>query len=373
MIFTTFVLEKLLKMKITTSKLFIISVMLVSFAFIGCKKDEITEKNQITFGSKNYNLKKGYQAIRSVINNQSPKSNVYEYDLMLTGAGLSYDSENEIISGQGDYLFLTMFSLDPESIAPGQYTFDRFSTKDSLTFIDGVVGLNSLFSFGTSDDLLTITNGVVNVTRRGNTFQLDFEFYTESNNKLAGSYSGTIETCTFDYTAGNGNINFQGDDNLLTHGVLEYNGYSESYKTYVYILYLYGTGITYDASINELSGKGNYLGLALGASSPIDLPSGKYVYDDFDFKPFVFVDGILGINNDLSDPNDFDGFYIAEDGNFIISRDRRNYIIDLDLVMDDGNHAEGGYTGFLEFQVSNYPITNFKNNTKINIFKNHLK
>jgi hypothetical protein len=167
---------------------------IVSFAMvISCKKDQVVGY-KFTYELKDYSLKSGY-LISNGSTNHTPKD-TYGFDLMLVGSGITFNNSSIDFTGKGDFISLKMYSIDPESIASGQYTYDIFSSKDSLTFIDGVVGINYDLVSKTDTTIYYIKNGVIDVEKNGNTYSLDFNLYTEENKQVKGFFKGLLELHT---------------------------------------------------------------------------------------------------------------------------------------------------------------------------------
>ncbi|RPH29768.1 MAG: hypothetical protein EHM93_16835 [Bacteroidales bacterium] len=338
-------------MKNTYSKLLILVILTCSTVIFGCKKDDETEKNQITFDSNKYSLSKGYQSLVSTINHNFPKSSVYEFDLMLTGSGLSYDSDKKSFSGQGDYLFLKLYSLASESLTEGLYTFDRFSSRDSLTINYGVVGIDAVFAFYLSDSEVIISSGVVEVKKTGDVYQIDFDLYTDENQQIVGSYSGTLDNFILENENGlYNNLNFQSTNYPLNYGTLDLiDEASYNPLTYEYDLFLTGSGFTYDLDFGELVGKGNLIGLKIFSTSPDSLKTGTYVFDEIiTMAPFTFIFAAVGIDYDLSSDSE-EGLFIIKSGTIKISRIKNKYVIIFDVITSSDIQAKGQYYGVLDY------------------------
>jgi len=338
-------------MKNIFSKLLILGIIISSNVFVGCNKDEATEKNKITLGTKSYSLSKGYQQFTGTIENESPKSDVYEFDIMLVGSGLSYDSETKNITGQGDYLFLTMYSLNAESLAPGFYTFDRFLSQDSLTIDYGVMGIDTVFSLDLGGNEIFITSGVVEVKKIGNIYQIDFDLYTEDYKQIVGSYSGVLENFNLlEQKSETSYLNFQSVDYPLNYGVLNLIDAS-TYDPVIYAfdLSLVGQGITFDSDLGELIGKGNLIDMIIFSTNPDSLKAGTYVFDEMGTTaPFTFTLAAVGINYDFSSESE-DGIFIINSGTITISRVNDKYSIVFDVIAGSNIQAKGQYNGVLDF------------------------
>lgn len=339
-------------MKKIFSKLLIVIVVSILMVFVGCSKDDVTVKNQVTFLSDNYSLSKGYQSLVNVKKNNLPKSNVYEYDLVLAGSEISYDSENKAFSGKGNFIIISLYSLDSESILPGTYTFDRFLTRDSLTIDYALIGIDSDFSYTPSATTrIGVTNGVVIVKKRGNIYTIDFDFYTSDNQQIVGSYSGILDS----YSLKNANylynnLNFKSADYPLDYATIDLiDEVNLRPVLYEYDLFLTGPGISYDLNLGELVGKGNLLGVKVYSTSPDSLKTGTYNYSQSSsMTSFTFNMAAVGIDYDFaSDLNN--GISIIKSGTIAVSKIKNNYRISFDVITVDDSEAKGQYYGVLDY------------------------
>jgi len=181
------------KMKNLGTKLLILGIVSLSIIFIGCKKDSV-DNNKFTFESKDYYLKTGH------LTYYGPTIHIptttYRFDLTIISTGITFNNSIVDLTGKGNFIGLTMYSLAPDFLSSGLYTFDGFSSKDSLTFNHGVVGVNYNIDSGTDTTKYQIKTGVIQVENSGNFYILDFNFYTNSNKQIKGSFSALLETNT---------------------------------------------------------------------------------------------------------------------------------------------------------------------------------
>lgn len=181
------------KMKNLAVKLLILSIISLLVVFIGCKKDAV-DNNKFTFESKDYSLKTGHLTYYGPTTHTP--TTTYKFDLTIISSGITFNNSIADLTGKGNFIGLTMYSLDPDYLSSGLYTFDGFSSKDSLTFNHAVVGANYNFDSGTDTTKYTIKTGVIQVESSGNFYILDFNFYTNSNKQIKGSFSALLETNT---------------------------------------------------------------------------------------------------------------------------------------------------------------------------------
>ena len=181
------------KMKNLGTKLLILGIISLSVVFIGCKKDAV-DNNKFTFESKDYSLKTGHLTYYGPTIHTPTIT--YKFDLTIISNGITFNNSSVDLTGKGNFVGLTMYSLDPDYLSSGLYTFDGFSSKDSLTFNYGVVGANYDLDSGTDTTKYTIKTGVIQVESSGNFYILDFNFYTNDNKQIKGSFSALLETNT---------------------------------------------------------------------------------------------------------------------------------------------------------------------------------
>lgn len=318
-------------------KLVILGIVSSSLAFIGCKKDDDSGKNQIIFESTDYNLVQGYK-------NSEGDS---RFDVMLLGTGMIYDSEDLNFNGKGSFLYLSMYSIDDESLSPGLYTFDRFAPlvllHDSLTIDEGIIGINTIFDFGFPEDTLSIASGVVDVKKRGNLYEFNFDFYTTANVQLKGLYSGTLEDFTINYGVGVGNFTLQGKGYALNHGQLDFYETNDD-NDYIYDLEFTGPGT------DELFG-GNKLSVNICSSVYNGLKAGRYTFAD-DLVDNTFDAGFWENEYEVEDYTSDVWHGFVQSGTIDILRDGRKYTIDYDLMVSNSiiglKPLKGQYIGYLD-------------------------
>ena len=210
-------------------KILILITLPFFLIFVGCNKNDNVEVNKITFELDKYSLNQGYISNKGV-SGHNPVT--YAYDLVLSSKGLTYDDVAEEFTGEGDYLFLTLYSNDPEFLADGSYTFDPFASKDSLTIDDGAIGIDTIFLMGTNSNVIKITNGEIKVKRIGNNYRLDFNFYTQDEEQISGTYNGILGDFALNYYNGNGSLKVADTDYNLETGNLQYIKYTDETTPY---------------------------------------------------------------------------------------------------------------------------------------------
>ncbi len=336
-------------MKNQLVKLLMLSIVSIPIVFVGCNKDDgNSEKNEFIFGTDNFALSKGYQSYSGIQYAQ----NTYEFDIMLVNSGISYNSDSKNFIGKGNYINLTMNSFSSEYITPGLYTFDRFCSKDSLTFDVGEVGINYDLVSDTDTTRYQITKGTVLVKKRGNIYTLDFDLYTESNMQFKGNYTGMFDGYTINDNPERGRFTYQNRIYKQIYGALDYRSttfYDPS--TYEFNLYLTGAGITYNTTNYKINGMGSFIELTIFSSCPDSLKTGTYVFDlSASAAPFTISEGVVGINCDLSLDTGV-GSYNFKSGTISISRNKEYYIISYEFNTFDAKKVIGSYVGLLDYHI----------------------
>lgn len=345
-------------MKNSIYKLLIMGTVTFLTVVVGCKKEDTTKQNQITFNSTDYSIKNGYQSPGDTIINTLPKSNVYKFEVMLSGNGISYNSDSLAFIGQGNFLILTMYSLNPEFLESGTYTFDPFASEDSLTIDFGVVGINADFSFEIEENYIDISSGVVNVKKIGNIYTINFDIYTVDNKQVVGAYKGLLQKVKLkdedvvvppvDPPA-DSYFTIESIDYPLVYGALNLNDeVATNPSVFQYELDLCGPGITYDTDMDDYVGKGNVIAITLYSTSTDSLKAGTYTFDDSNQAPFTFEVSGLILNYDIDAETD-EGIYVITSGTIKISRMGDDYKIIFDLTDLEGTPIKGQFYGPLDY------------------------
>ncbi len=112
---------------------------------------------------------------------------------------------------------------------------------------------------------------------------------------------------------------------------------------------LYSPGIEMTAGITgvepEYSGAGDclFFGYMIPSTSG-EISEGEYTYSVSNVGPFTFSEGFIAIGLDLIDYS----YTVARDingGTVNVQKDEENWVIDFDLLLDDGETLTGNFTG----------------------------
>jgi len=168
----------------------IVSVLFVGLIFSGCSKDD-DEKSRGSFkvDGKSYSLSKG------IIESAGEWSDgVHGMFVILASDGLklSVSEWDADFSGKGHMIILGLYSPESDGLALGTYEYDYYS-EEVFTFDVGGVVVNMDFSTEDADAAFKVDAGTVKVKESGSNYSLEFAFYTDSGDKITGSYSGPLK------------------------------------------------------------------------------------------------------------------------------------------------------------------------------------
>jgi hypothetical protein len=174
------------------TKLLVLGIVSFSVVMVCCKKDDTKIENGFTYELNDFTFKSGHQTAYGQTTH-SPNA-TYMFKVILASSGIAFDNASNSFTGKGDFIHLTMYSMDSESLSPGLYTFDRFTSKDSLTISDiSSVCINYDIVSKTDTTIYDISSGVVDVVRYGSVYTLDFDLYTDEEIQVKGFYKGSLE------------------------------------------------------------------------------------------------------------------------------------------------------------------------------------
>lgn len=178
-------------MKKNISYLLLLGIAISAVVVVGCKKDdEVVSK--FSYELNDYILNQGSQ-INYGATAHSPAT--YEFEVILTGSGITWDDTENDITGKGSFVRFNLYSTKSDFIAGGSYVFDGFESQDSLTFNFSEVGIDFDFAIDTISPM-EIKTGIINVKKRSNLYEFDFELYTLEKKQIKGMYTGLLVTKT---------------------------------------------------------------------------------------------------------------------------------------------------------------------------------
>lgn len=185
-----------------TLKYFAMLFLLVCFA--ACSSDDNSSKssnNHFTYKGKTYELKAGI--IEKDGTDWSDDGSM-EYYLTLVTSNLSFDDDNDIWPTENLFSLINfnLYSKNKNHPNTGTYKINEEYNVD-YTIEDAMVVLDINWVEG-EDELvgtfLFITSGNVKLHKTGNTYKMDFEFTTHTNEIIKGHYEGKL--IAYDYDEG---------------------------------------------------------------------------------------------------------------------------------------------------------------------------
>ncbi len=166
--------------------IFLITVLALGVIFSGCKKDNETPKNQMTYDGVEYDLSHGliytYSEVRNV---------VYDYDIVLLSPGFILH-DNDSISGIGNGIMFELYSSNSNIPDNGDYTYDDSGDDNVGTcgYSDAAFNYNIQTEEGTD---VEANGGKVTVKVSGNEYEISIALTMVGGKPLTGFYKGTLK------------------------------------------------------------------------------------------------------------------------------------------------------------------------------------
>ena len=138
---------------------------------------------------------------------------------------------------------------------------------------------------------------------------------------------------------------YDGTDYGLTSGIIEYYGQWGDEDGYNFDVTLLTSGLSYDATEDEIVGSGSGLYFEMFSSSESDLVAGTYTFDaDESAAANTFDIGQVVIGYD--ETTDTGDFYYATAGTVVVAKSGSDYELTITLTVG-GNTVNGYYKGAL--------------------------
>jgi len=164
--------------------------------FFGCSKKEDAEKSNFSVDGEKYYISTCNFINKGVVVGHNPVT--YKYELTFKTDGITKTDTSYV--GSGSFITVTFYSSDESGLITGDYTYDGFKSYDEYTITDGIIKVN-YNSVTLPDNYYSgkVQTGIINVVRRGNTFDFEIELYTFEtiffpSYKVVGFYKGIITT-----------------------------------------------------------------------------------------------------------------------------------------------------------------------------------
>lgn len=118
----------------------------------------------------------------------------YNIDLFLITESLTIVNDNgdALLNGTGSVVYFEMFSAIASGLEAGEYVFDDTSPFPVGTFDDGGYYID-WSTDAPNSGWIDITEGTVNVTKDGETYEIRMNGKDEMGNEVRGHYLGTLE------------------------------------------------------------------------------------------------------------------------------------------------------------------------------------
>ena len=162
----------------------VISMLLLSIAFVGCEKEKENDKketssttttNKFTYNSKAYETPKGYLD-KWGVNSDNESA---DFDVTLCSSSVNYSVELDEYSGTGHTVYIDLNSPSLTELAPGTYTYDTSyyssdtATRKANTFVDASVAVDYDFDNDTGTEYYTgySSTGTVTIKKTDSTYR----------------------------------------------------------------------------------------------------------------------------------------------------------------------------------------------------------
>lgn len=169
--------------------------------FTACSSDDDSGKsaqNYFTYEGKTYELKAGL--IERDGTDWSDDGSM-EYYITLVTSTLSFDADNDAIPTDNIFSIIdfSLFSKNNNQPKTGSYKFNEEYNVD-YTFDDAMLVLD--INWEEEEDMtgtyLFVTSGDIEIHKTGNSYKMDFEFTTHTNEIIKGHYEGNLIVYDYD-------------------------------------------------------------------------------------------------------------------------------------------------------------------------------
>jgi hypothetical protein len=162
---------------------------------------------------------------------------------------------------------------------------------------------------------------------------------------------GLFTSCSDDDDkAADSKVTFDGKEFNLARGLLEKYGMLDPVdKAYNIDLTLVSSGLNYDETNDEITGKGSGIYFEMFSESPAELLEGTYEYESVEAaNPFTFDSGGLTYNYD-SEQEESEQELEIKSGTIEVKKDGETYEITIKCTGENGEIISGYYKGTLMF------------------------
>lgn len=169
-------------------------ILMMSMAFVSCKKDKDEEetpvkKNYVTYNNKDYNFTKGYLIYYGDLD---AKAGTYNFDVFLCTDGINYNSTTDEFSGSGNIFYMELFSSSATALVPGTYTYDSTMSYLANTYDLGIFAVNFNIATTSGEIEQEIKQGTFKTSNSGSTYTFNIDVMAADGKKITGMYSGAL-------------------------------------------------------------------------------------------------------------------------------------------------------------------------------------
>ena len=142
---------------------------------------------------------------------------------------------------------------------------------------------------------------------------------------------------------------YEGKEYPLNEGWLTFYGRGTGFEAFDIVLDFYSSGIKTDSNNDNLSGKGELMGIGFYSSAENELSSGTYTFNanSTERNAFTFVLGITYIDVDTGVRGGGDDVkkFLTTEGSVKVNKTGEVYEFDIDFTLDNGKKITGYYKG----------------------------
>lgn len=329
------------------------TLLILSFAFItfSCEKKATkdTSPGKFSYNGTTYKLEEGHIESYGVLYTGQD----YNIDLTLISSEFTIMEDNgeiKSITGQGNGIYVELFSGIESDIETGTYYFDNNKSGSRGSFDYAEVYIN--YNFDTEEgSVYMISDGTITIESI-QPYEISFNLTLSDGSSVNGTYKGALDYYEHQVESEPENSgDYNGETLVFTTGYLENYGISEE-AGYGYNLdfSLLSSGFTFSETDGYLDifGEGDIIWLEMFSGSNYQLDIGTYNYDaTYSGIPGTFGSGILLIDYNI---NTESGTILEITGGTLsVVSNSPIYEINYNLSISNGESISGYYTGTLNY------------------------
>lgn len=180
--------------KCSMKKLFLRSLafLVLSFSFYSCSQDELkleeTPKGSFNLFLHDRIVLDLYQGFMTNLGENPNASGLYSHQLILASHSVHYDTQTQLISGEGDVVEFKLSANNNTGIQPGTYHFNN--TDASYNLEAGLIYSISKNNPSLNDSGLVVTDGSITISKNEESYTLDCKLTVKAHHNFFGTVEG---------------------------------------------------------------------------------------------------------------------------------------------------------------------------------------